>query len=46
MAQQLPVDELSIVIARIQGLLLTEEKVSTRGMAGTPAPGGRNANGI
>jgi len=29
MAQQLPLDELSSVIARIQGLLLTEEKVNT-----------------
>ncbi|MGF9648244.1 GAF and ANTAR domain-containing protein [Pseudarthrobacter oxydans] len=29
MAQQLPLDELSTVIARIQGLLLTEEKVNT-----------------
>jgi GAF domain-containing protein len=29
MAQQLPLDELSTVIARIQGLLLTEEKVTT-----------------
>jgi AmiR/NasT family two-component response regulator len=29
MAQQLPLDELSTVIARIQGLLLTEEKVAT-----------------
>lgn len=28
MAQQLPLDELSTVIARIQGLLLTEEKVT------------------
>lgn len=29
MAQHLPLDELSTVIARIQGLLLTEEKVTT-----------------
>lgn len=29
MAQQLPLDELSTVIARIHGLLLTEEKVNT-----------------
>jgi GAF domain-containing protein len=29
MPQQLPLDELSTVIARIQGLLLTEEKVTT-----------------
>ena len=29
MAQQLPLDELSTIIARIQGLLLTEEKVTT-----------------
>src|SRR5919107_635881 len=29
MAQQLPLDELSTVIARIQGLLLTEEKVNS-----------------
>lgn len=29
MPQHLPIDELSIVIARIQGLLLTEEKVGT-----------------
>jgi transcriptional regulator with GAF, ATPase, and Fis domain len=28
-AQHLPLDELSTVIARIQGLLLTEEKVTT-----------------
>lgn len=29
MAQQLPLDELSTVIARIQGLLLTGEKVNS-----------------